>query len=267
MGAAQHGTPGGERLRALREYVRKTQLETELDANLGIGYLQRVESGKVGQPERDTLERILTALGARYTDRRDILELFGYVVNTPLPDAADIAWAAGLCQTELKDAVFPAYLLDCAHRVLACNLFFTKVFGREADSLSMLRLLYDPSFGVTQRIANPEVFFAAQIRALRYEMRWFQREAWCQTLLDDLLKTCPLFARYWTATADEAPYPVAARPLFPLQLRLPTMPDITLQFRLTSEPFAQDRRFRVIYYLPADAVTMQQCVQWLSGDS
>jgi hypothetical protein len=35
-----------------------------------------------------------------------------------------------------------------------------------------------------------------------------------------------------------------------------------LQFRLLSEPFALDRRFRVMYYLPADAVTMQQCAVW-----
>jgi hypothetical protein len=33
-----------------------------------------------------------------------------------------------------------------------------------------------------------------------------------------------------------------------------------MHFRLTSEPFAQDRRFRVIYYLPADPATMQQMI-------
>lgn len=88
-------TPGGNRLRALRERAGRPQLEVELDASLGIGYLGRVESGKVRHPERETLERILAALGARYSDRRDLLELFGYVVDTPLPDAADVGWAAG----------------------------------------------------------------------------------------------------------------------------------------------------------------------------
>src|SRR5215831_10925384 len=86
-------TPGGNHLKALREYIGKTQMDVELDADLGIGYLQRVESGKVRHPERDTLERILTALGAHYTERRDILELFGYVVETPLPDEDEIGWA------------------------------------------------------------------------------------------------------------------------------------------------------------------------------
>src|SRR5579871_3010026 len=123
-------TPGGNRLKALRDDVGRTQLDVELDANLGIGYLQRVESGKVRYPERDTLERILSALGAHYTERRDILELFGYVVDAPLPDQQEIAWAIDACREELDQAVFPAYLLDCGHRLLVGNRLLTAIFGR-----------------------------------------------------------------------------------------------------------------------------------------
>jgi transcriptional regulator with XRE-family HTH domain len=255
------GTPGGNRLRALRDYAGKTQLEVELDASLGIGYLQRVESGKVRYPERDTLERILAALSARYTERRDILELFGYVVDAPLPNQADIQWAVEICQTELNSAVFPAYLLDCGHRLLAWNRYVLKLFNIKAlnqpSFVSMLRLIYDPAYGVTSLIANPEVFFPAQIDALRYEMQWFRHEAWYQELIGELLAQCPLFARYWS----EPRQPIAARPLFPIQIAIPAAS--TLQFWLTSAPFAQDRRFRIIYYLPADSITMQQCVAWM----
>jgi hypothetical protein len=35
-----------------------------------------------------------------------------------------------------------------------------------------------------------------------------------------------------------------------------------LQFRLTTEPFTRDTRFRMVYYLPADPVTMRQCAEW-----
>ena len=110
------GTPAGNRLRTLREAAGKTQLDIELDASLGTGYLQRIESGKVGHPERDTLERILTALNGQYTERRDILELFGYIVDTPPPDDDEIQWAINLCGGEINSAVFPAYLLDCSPR-------------------------------------------------------------------------------------------------------------------------------------------------------
>src|SRR5512146_840408 len=129
-------TPGGRQLRFLRESSAKTQLAVELEANLGLGYLQRVESGKVQRPERETLERILDALGARYTERRDILERFGYVVSAPLPDEREITWAITACQAELTAAPFPAYLLDCTHSLLAWNTLFPFVFAQVGDRVS-----------------------------------------------------------------------------------------------------------------------------------
>lgn len=258
-------TPGGSRLKALREYLGKTQLEVEIDAELGLGYLQRIEAGKVRHPERDTLERILTALGAQYTERRDILELFGYAVDTPLPSEYEIEWAIASCQAELVSAVFPAYLLDCAHRVLTWNKFFLKLYGpvglNNPYCLSVLKILFDPRYRVTPMIANPDVFFPAQIRALRYEMRWLRGEAWCEALIDDMLSQCPLFKRYWMDTlAQKQNALIAARPLVPFELDVPQLG--LLRFRLTSEPFAQDRRFRIIYYIPADAPTIAQCIAW-----
>lgn len=189
-------TPGGNRLRTLREYYGRTQLDIELDANLGVGYLQRVEAGKVQQPERDTLERILAALGARYTERRDILELFGYVVDTPLPTQDEIEWAMEVYQNEIHDVVFPAYLLDCAHHLLSWNSLVPKLFKMDAatsrpvvaQGTSMLRVIFDPAYQVSSWIANPEDFFPAQIRALRYEMQWFRDEPWYEALIAEMLQ-------------------------------------------------------------------------------
>jgi transcriptional regulator with XRE-family HTH domain len=255
------GTSGGNRLRSLRESAAKTQMEVELEASLGIGYLQRVESGKVGQPERETLERILGALGARYTQRRDLLELFGYVVDTPLPTDADIQWAIEASQAELREAVFPAYVLDCTHRLLAWNHFFPKLFmRRDAKFLSVLKLIFDPAYGVTPRIYNADEFFTAQIRAMRHQIQLFRGEQWTDALINDMLHTCPIFAQHWHTVAATPQVILPARPLVPFELNVPSVG--LLRFRLTSEAFAQDNRFRVIYYLPADPPTMQQCAQW-----
>lgn len=263
------GTPGGNRLRALREYMGQTQLNVELDASLGIGYLQRVESGKVKIPERDTLERILLGLKAGYTERRDILELFGYRVDTPLPTAAEIEAAIDLCKRELEDAVFPAYLLDCGHRLLASNTLLTHMYDlKKLDKLtplgersSMIHALFTPGSGVMDRIANPDEFIPAQVRAFRYEMRHFRAEAWHDPLIERAMVSSPLFAKYWTrALAEPAGDMIAARPLIPLELDVPGIG--RLRFRITSEPFAQDRRFRVIYYIPADAATIQACIRY-----
>ena len=257
-------TPGGKRLRALREHYGRTQLDVELDASLGTGYLQRVESGKVQQPERATLERILAALGARYTERAQVLEPFGYLVDAPLPTEAEIDWAIATSQPEIDAAVFPAYLLDCAHRLLAWNALVPIVFHLDRRALaarpSLLRVIFDPAYPMAGWIANPDVFLPAQIRALRYEMHWFQDEPWYGTLLEEM-SGVPRFAHYWRQAAPGAGHPIAGRPLALLQLALPG-PGL-LQFRLIAESFAEDRRFRVMYYLPGDAKTIHQCLAWL----
>ncbi|MFC1936433.1 hypothetical protein ACFLYP_02065 [Chloroflexota bacterium] len=260
-------TPGGNRLLALRGALGKTQLDVELDADIGSGYLQRVESGKVKQPERETLERILGALGARYTERRDILELFGYVVETSLPTSEETIWAVETCHQVLESVSFPAYLLDCSHRLLTWNKYTPKLFGLDTASkdmekladVSMLLILFDPKHGISQLIHNPDTFFDAAIRALRYEMRLFRGENWYKDVINDLMKL-PLFEKYWTSVKPDSPYPTAARPLVPIELNVPLIG--LLKFRLASEILAEDRRFRIIYYLPADSKTMKQCAIW-----
>src|SRR5258706_12950368 len=96
-------TAGGKRLRALREARNMTQLDVELEGSLGIGYLQRLELGKVQHPERDTLERILAALGAKFGEHREVLELFGYVLAITVPTESEIRWAIDVFQAEVKN--------------------------------------------------------------------------------------------------------------------------------------------------------------------
>ncbi len=140
MGVRGSGTPGGARLRALREWAGRTQLWVEAEAELGTGYLQRVESGKVAQPGRATLERILAALEARYSERREVLELFGYAVATPPPTEEEIAWARAVCRRELHEVAFPAYVLDCMHRLIAWNRHVPRLLGVAPDDPTLGRL-------------------------------------------------------------------------------------------------------------------------------
>lgn len=262
------GTSGGKRLRALRNYYGKTQLQVELEASLGMGYLQRIETGKVQQPEQDTLERILSALGAQYSERREVLEMFGYLVDAPIPSDAAIEWAIGACEKELEGALFPAYLLDCAHRLLTWNRLVPRIFDlerirRRAGSAhaSALKIVFDEDYGFAPRILNQEAFFLAQIRALHYERQRFQDEDWYQDIIEEMMLR-PAFARYWSRNrSHETPF--AARPL--TLLSLDCGDDGVLQFRLLSESFVQDKRFRVIYYLPADARTIAHSLRWVEG--
>ena len=266
-------TQGGQRLQALRKHAGKTQLVLEADAGLGCGYMQRIESGKVRQPERSTLERILHALDASYGEGREILGLFGYLIPTQLPTEADVAWARAACHDDLQGVPFPAYVLDCRIRLLAWNHQVPCLFPIVADAAdqlatehwSMFRLWLDPRYGVTGLVHNPATVFTQMMRALRHEMYLFGNEPWCQVLIDELSVELPLFQTYWMRGNEVPATASAARALVPLQLLLPGIG--LLQFRISAEPFTRDARFRMVYLLPADPVTMQQCAAWASARS
>lgn len=261
------GTPGGIKLRALREHAGMTQLQVELEAELGTGYLQRLESGRVRQPVRATLERILTALGTRFSERREVLEVFGYMVRVPLPDAEEWAWAADAARSEIGRFPFPAYLLDCGHRLVLWNRMFPRLLGSGGERIVPERLAgrsflvpwFDPASPISGLIVEPDVTLPALLRAFRHEMLQFQYEDWYPGLLAELW-TLERFRHYWKIVERENAPAAAARALVPIRLRTPGAGE--LQFRLSAERFTRDTRFRIIYYFPSDSATIDACGQW-----
>jgi transcriptional regulator with XRE-family HTH domain len=257
-------TPGGARLRKLREARGRTQLWVEVKAGIGTGYLQRVESGRVAQPSRGTVERILNALDARYDEVRAVLELFGYTAAMPLPSEAERAWAKETCQCDLNHAAFPAYTLDCAARLVAWNTYLPRLLGLPPDASlpsgmarrSMLFSWFDPATPLGATVLDPETLHPALARALRYELERYRGEAWTRELLAPL-RTLPRFRAVWE-DIEQAPPPVAAaRARVPIRLRAGGTG--RLEFRLAAESLAQDPRFRIIYLFPTDLATIRWC--------
>jgi transcriptional regulator with XRE-family HTH domain len=260
-------TSGGAKLRTLRRGTKRTQLWVEAEAGLGTGYLQRVESGRVRQPGRETLERILDALDARYSERREILEVFGYQVVTPLPTPDDIEWAIGTSSGELNDFPFPAYLLDCNHRLLAWNAAFPRLLAlhpadprlEELRNRSILAAFFDPTSRLYPLLAEPDRFLPALLKAFRHEKHRFGREPWYADILDQL-NQLPRFRHYWSIAETEELPSSAARALVPVRLSVPRTGE--LAFRLSTERLTRDDRFRLVFYFPTDPKTMDTCARW-----
>ncbi len=263
------GTPGGTKLRALRERTDRTQLWVELEAELGTGYLQRIESGRVTQPARATLERILDALETGYSERRDILECFGYTVVTQLPTEVELTWAGTVCQRELHDVPFPAYVLDCRHRLIAWNRYVPFLFGLAPSDVtlgglahqSLLEAWFSDHSPLASLVTEPDAFYPAIIRALCYEIQFFRMEPWYEDVLARL-HSLPRFRLYWAVVEHEPNLASAARALIPIRLARPSTPNGDLEFRLSSEHFIRDARFRLVYYFPANPKTMDHCSTW-----
>jgi len=260
--------PGGERLRELRRAAGRTQLWVETEAELGTGYLQRLEAGRVAKPGADTLTRILNALDARYSERREIMERFGYTVATPLPTADDIRWAWTEARRDLDEVALPAYVLDCTHRLIAWNRFLPHLLGvppdhRVLDELaqgSMIVHWFYPASPLALLLAEPDGFLLEIARVMRDEMRRFWSEPWAAELIAEHMAAIPRFRAMWNAAESAPATASAARALIPLRLRVPGAG--LLSFHFSSEPFSRDARFRVIYYFPADPETMRQCAVW-----
>lgn len=260
---------GGAHLRNLREAAGQTQLWVEAEAELGTGYLQRIESGKVAQPGRAMLERILGAIGARYSERRDVLEQFGYGVSTPPPVAEEVDWARRFCQTELDEAPFPAYALDCTHRLIAWNGQAPRLFGlarvdpqlEQLAGVSILEAWFDAASPLSRLVAEPEIFLPALVRAFRSEMEPYRNEPWYPPLLERLL-SLPRFREHWDRVEQELAPVSSARALVPVRLNVPGAGP--MQFRLSAEHLVRDSRFRLIYFFPSDLPTMKRCAIWAS---
>jgi transcriptional regulator with XRE-family HTH domain len=257
---------GGRLIRRLRKRAKRTQTELESAARLGEHYLKRIELGQVARPQRATLERILDALHASYDDRRLVLEAYGYTVKNPLPSDAEIAIARQRFHEQLNRSPLPVQLLDCAQRLLAWNGLLALLVGREPDDLmrdgmlgqTITRILYEPQFGIGQRILNLAEWSAYMLPVLVHELRPYMQELWGRRLLNELRSSVPGLDEL--LRHPERLRAIPARPLQTLVFAGPA--NRPLPFRIAAEPFTNDTRFRVIYYFPADAAALAQTQAW-----
>lgn len=257
-------TPGGKKLRELREQARMTQQEIEGEAELGFGYLQRLELGKVSRPKRETLERILTTLNASYNDRYEVLSLFGYMVSTPLPTDKEIEWAIQVSKEHLQRCPYPVYLLDCAYRIWAWNAYVPRMIGQDPDGLRMkgfqgkcvVELIFDEQHGIAALASNSDETFTSLLLTFRAALYPYQEEEWCKSMTAKVLEL-PLFKAYWDQTErylQSINMPIHPATFF--HIGVPGKQDI--QFRVLSIPFSQDRRFLIIEYIPFDGTSLSQ---------
>lgn len=263
-------SPGGKRLAVLRKQTGLAQHKVEYISGIGIGNLGKYEAGE-RTPTKGTVERILDALDAKFTDRVEVLERFGYTMNTPPPTEEEVAWAVSKCQPVMDQLPFPAYMLDMQGFVPYWNYYLPKMLGMRETQMKTVfyreRLtLYQAFFHSGVRLADlmnhSEAFLSHTIRVLRQDWEWgsFLEEAWCQELLKATSTKYPEFKKYWDMAADHPVADLPARPLANLQVKSPIMGNV--EFRIARETMNRDKRFRVIYLIPADAATLEQCEKW-----
>jgi hypothetical protein len=129
---------------------------------------------------------------------------------------------------------------------------------------SFLGAWFDPSAPLLPLLMDSAEFLPALIRTFRHEMRPYRNEPWFSAHLDELWRL-KLFQTNWHVVTHELEPVGAVRALVPVQVQVPGEGE--LQFRLSGEPFTRDARFRIIYYFPTTAETIETCERWAERDS
>ncbi|MEZ4677278.1 MAG: helix-turn-helix domain-containing protein [Caldilineaceae bacterium] len=128
---------GGRALAKLRKQKNKewSQLKFSLDTGvISAPALSNIESGK-SQPSFKTLCEILTAMGATKEEEDEILKLFGYLPDTPLPDSSCIEAVVQYGQSLEDTSPFPFYIIDMVTRLFYWNAMFARLLGQEGQEI------------------------------------------------------------------------------------------------------------------------------------
>ena len=278
-GYSWSGADGPSMLRALREAAGLSQYEVALrlvDADLRIdqSHLHKIESGKIVRPAAKTVDCILTlGLKAPFSIRRDVLEAFGYRVPWVLPTESEIASERQLCASELTFAVWPAYMMDYAHRIWSWNRYFPRLLGNTADDpanadylgLTVLDILLNPEVGTNRQISNAESFVPMSVAWFKTMTRPYSQETWFRDFMARA-NAWAGFREMWAQIPEKPPTVWAEPQVVPIEILVPGYPS-PLQFRPMHMHLALDPRFSILHLVPLSLETMAICETWAADAS
>jgi hypothetical protein len=243
------------------------KLESELGKYIDAGHINKIETGSIQKPLVETLELILTGLGASHRDRLAVLEAFGYTVPMTLPTEDEVVEARRLTAFELNDATYPICLVDHGQRFWAWNRYMPRIIGLHPDDPATARFVgitifdvtFNPTFETRLLIDNPEEYLPAMLQFIKAGIRRFHEEPWYRDLVANA-RRLPGFSSLWDRLSDDVVLRYASRSIVPLSVKLPGA-DI-LQFRISNADVLPDPRFQILHFTPFGARTLRTCAVW-----
>lgn len=283
----QYKHSGGYQLKQMRERERWLQRKLAYELDIAESMISRFETG-ARVPNRELLEKILEKFKATPFERKNVLNAYGYRVITELPTDTEHKDVIDAVHPILNSLGIPAYLMDCSTRIVAWNHHIARAFGidepekyghhifapkqnhflREFSSVPLIQTFYKA--GLKERVTNWEAYRDNILLPAAYAIFWEHKETeWCQNMMEETKRLSPEFNPVWerlegqkttdTDTNTE-PLPFPARPAHILKIQVPDK--YLLTFRIASEAVTYDDRFRIIYWFPADAQTIQIIDEW-----
>jgi transcriptional regulator with XRE-family HTH domain len=270
---------GREMLRALRENAGLSQMEVALrlsDAEIRVdqAHVHKIESGAIKRPTVSTLDAILTVgLNVPYRIRTDVLAAFGYRLRWDLPTDQDIETERRINEQELARTIWPAYMVDYAHRMWAWNRLFPRLLGDSPDDprnagyvgLTVLDILFNPAIGTNRQIANAESFAPVAMAWFKMTTKQYWQEPWFLDLMSRA-KSWPGFFEMWNQIPQGPQVLLEEPPVTPVEIHVPGLA-LPLRFRTIHVPVAFDPRFGILHMVPLNVETQAICAAWAAEDA
>jgi transcriptional regulator with XRE-family HTH domain len=263
-------TPGGT-LYALRKRRKLSNLDLAERARVSPTTLSRLENDHIDHPERQTLDRVLSALNqvkaVSLAERRSVLAAFGYKEDDALPSALDICRAVASWAEPFKAAPFPAYLADCAQRIHDWNGLVLRLLG-VADrgmlppKFTVFDLAFNPAYQGGMTVPNRREFIPEMVRVMKSEFLPFRGRDWCRECVSQARRRYREFDEVWGSIPDADLGAMSIRSMGPLVLRHPS--GSVLRFQIVDTDLVSDRRFQAVQYTPPDAETSATCFALMS---
>lgn len=265
-----------EMLRKARQNRAAKQGSREHIANLaGIETrsLALIELGTTQQPSREVLEKILNALDhlhpLLFFEKQEILQCYGYKSSFPIPTQSEIEWAKSEWRKVYETISFPAYLVDCIHRLLDWNEYAPRLLGLLPSSPELnvfkdkdvLDLLFQIAPQYVE-ILHAHEYIYSLIKTMKSEFALFVGEPWINDWINRAGKRYPQFRTVWNSIPDSVSTPIIGNQV-PLVLKSPHLTK-PLIFHLTAVRMSGDPRFTIAQYIPFDDFTNLQCMLWRS---
>lgn len=256
----------GEALRELRKSRSFSIEQLAADAEISAPALSHIENGLVEQPKLDTLRKLFSVLNEKsdvlFSERKMILEGFGYKCLGDLPNTTDIKHAVKAWSVPFKQTGLPAYLVDYAQRVHDINDVALRFLGIDPEveasfGWTVFDLAFNERFQNNVIITNRDEFILQMVKVMKSEFVSLMAEEWCINCIRDTQSNYPIFKTIWESiNASETPE-VGVRTMGPIHLSIDGMGD--LSFDLVGTDLISDPRFRAIQYIPCDSNTYQKC--------
>lgn len=251
----------------IKDYRLKKRLSQQ-DVSLKIGWkdttrLSKIEQGRVGKPNRETIDRLIHALDLTENETGNFLLVGGY-----LPTEEEIKKGIAVVKEKIDNWPYPAYFQDFSFRFLYCNANYPKSMNLPSSYKNMmqkerphlLETAFDPKYynGVEEKFGYNEKsilpFPIAMTAVVKNDIESYQNESWYKKLIKKMMNYDD-FRNLWPQLNETTLNRTLQEYDYDELTGIFNGKNQTLKFHIFAARFVKDPRFWVLFYTPVDKST------------